>query len=181
MSGMPSHDLSNWLSKADAAARLQISERTLDRRCDAGTGPERRNRPRVGLKPEPVFNPEDIERLAATPVHVLPPEFGRAPSVPAILDREYAIAVRPPDAFSLALERIAGAMEAKAAPQALYLTLPEARVYSGLSLALLRRVVREGKLPSIRDGSTKVRRADLDDFDSASPIRQPLAKSAKAG
>jgi len=179
---MPSPDLSNWLTKAEAATHLQISERTLDRRCDAGTGPERRERPRPGLKPEPVFNPDDVARLAAPKAHVMPPaDFGIEPAtLPAPARKHESQIARQPapnDVLSLVLDRIAGAMEAKMQPPALYLTLPEARAYSGLSLALLRRHVKQGKLPSILDGATKVRRVDLDNFVNTSPNRQVLAKS----
>ena len=46
-------DLSTWLTNPEAAARMGISERTLDRRCAAGEGPERRNRPRPAAPADP--------------------------------------------------------------------------------------------------------------------------------
>jgi hypothetical protein len=102
-----------------------------------------------------------------------------APNLPAILP---AIAEEPQRLFSL-LERFIAAVESHPAPQppALYLTLAAAREYSGLSLALLRRLVHSGELPSIRDGALKVRRVDLDNFASSSTKRQGLAGVAASG
>jgi hypothetical protein len=57
-------DLAHWLSKPDAAARLGISERTLDRLAGPDA-PERRERPRPGRRPEPCYNPDDVDRLVA--------------------------------------------------------------------------------------------------------------------
>jgi excisionase family DNA binding protein len=151
-------DLSTWLTKPDAAARLAVCERTLDRMCDRGEGPERRNRPRKGLKPEVVYNPADIDRLAAIPPHVMPPQ-------------NTSVATRPPapsaDVLTLVLDRIAGAVENRLStplpsPVPLYLTLPQASAYTGLSMAFLRRLIRDGNLPALRDRSLKVRRLDLD-------------------
>src|SRR5581483_1695084 len=50
------------LSKSEAAQRLGISERTLDR---MDPGPECRMRPRKGKRPEPVFHPQDVDALVA--------------------------------------------------------------------------------------------------------------------
>lgn len=57
------NDLSTWPTKPEAAARLGISERSLERLVEQGKPPERRMRQRPGKRPEPVFNPEEVEML----------------------------------------------------------------------------------------------------------------------
>ena len=47
-------------------------------------------------------------------------------------------------------------------PLPAWVTLEQASELSGLSVGLLRRLSREGKLKSIRDVRTKVRRADVE-------------------
>jgi excisionase family DNA binding protein len=153
-------DLSGWITKPDAARSLGISERTLDRRCDAGEGPERRERSRTGMKPEPVFNPDDVERLAAPRAHVMPAQSAALSPLPIPTSA---------DALSMVLDRIAAAVEnrlgeARPEPLALYLDLRQASDYTGLSLAFLRRLIADGKLPAVRDRAIKVARRDLDNL-----------------
>ena len=50
------------------------------------------------------------------------------------------------------------------APVPQWITIREASAYSGLSIALLRRLVTTKKLPSLKDGAVKVRRNDLDNL-----------------
>lgn len=180
-------DLSAWMTKAEAAAILGCSERTLDRLAAAGMGPERRLRPRQGAKPEPVYNPADVERLApaAAPAVVFgPPDphhflRGGAPPLPA---------TRP--TANAGVELLVSAMQTLAdrvgprRPMAAFLTIKEASAYSGLSQAFLRRLVRSGTLPAVLDGAIKVRRADLDNlanFDTISPMSKlPESGSGRA-
>jgi len=58
-------DFPGWLSEAEAARRLGMSTRTLLRKVEEGAGPERRLRQRPGKKPQPVYNPRDVELMAA--------------------------------------------------------------------------------------------------------------------
>ena len=65
-----------------------------------------------------------------------------------------------------ALERMAELI--RRAPRAsppLWMTLAEASEYSGLTQALLERLIEAGKLHAIRDRATKVKRAELDFLD----------------
>ena len=52
----------------------------------------------------------------------------------------------------------------------LWLTLPEAADYTGLSETFLRRLVCHGKLASVRDRARKVRRTDLDSLDAVATL-----------
>jgi len=74
--------LETWLTEEEAAARLGISERTLRRKTAAGEGPEKRERQRAGLRPESVYNPDDVARLAAPAQPVFAPGSAIAPRTP---------------------------------------------------------------------------------------------------
>jgi hypothetical protein len=62
-------DLSGWLTEPETAQRLGVSERTLREWVAKGKAPERRlrRRPGKGKKPEAVYNPEDVDYMAALP------------------------------------------------------------------------------------------------------------------
>jgi hypothetical protein len=169
-----STDLSTWLSKPEAAARLGISERTLERMVLAGTGPEQRNRPRPGKRPEAVFNPEDVQTFAQAPAVIaaasplmpkgVPPSAGHGQEIPpalaalmSVFERMLEMAQRP-------------RLDAPQETSALWLNLAQARAYSGLSIALLRRLIDSGRLPAIQDGAIKVRRNDLDNIDNVAEL-----------
>lgn len=55
----------DWLTEPEAAKRLGMSTRTLRRKVEDGTAPERRKRMRPGKPPEAVYNPRDVELMAA--------------------------------------------------------------------------------------------------------------------
>jgi excisionase family DNA binding protein len=170
---MASPDLSTWLTKADAAARLGLSERTLDRLVAAGKGPECRDRRRPGKRPEPVYNPRDLDVLAgaaaarpaviaaASPIGQPQLDVQRAIDAEGIMWGEIP---RPLGVVLRVIEQLAQITRhpepAAASPP--WLTMREAAKYSGLSESLLRRLARSGELFSVRDGARKVRRHDLD-------------------
>ena len=84
----PQTDLSAWPSKAQAAERLGIGERTLDRMIARKHCIEMRMRPRAdGRKPEVVCNPEDVQRVISERYPQLGPELG-----PAVLRAKAALA-----------------------------------------------------------------------------------------
>lgn len=168
-------DLSGWMTKAEAAARLGCSERTMDRLTATGAGPERRLRPRQGAKPEPVYNPEDVERLAPSVSPAVVPYGsvnGHAPQLSSPAETGFALLVS-------AMQTLADRVGPRR-PLAAFLTIKEASAYSGLSQAFLRRLVRAGGLPSVRDGALKVRRVDLDNLANTDTI-SPMAKLAESG
>jgi len=166
-------DLATWLDKPSAAARLGISERTLDRLVEKGR-PERRMRPRPNTKPEPVYNPDDIEAMAASanPPVAMPPgqtiatTHGTGNAGGLVLASQFA------EQF---FEKLASATQpqpqqpVRPVPRP-WMTIQEASDYSGLSKACLRRLVKEGTLNGILDRSTKVRKVDLDNLDSVATL-----------
>lgn len=79
-----------------------------------------------------------------------------------------ALALRAPQLVrsgsSNTLEDLLRALFAPSAPLSLYVTLRDASTISGLTVPLLRRLVKAKLLPSIQDRCTKVLRADLDNL-----------------
>lgn len=68
-------DLSDWYPEPEAAQLLGVSVKTLGRMAVDGKGPERRQRPRPGRKPEWVYNRQDVDAAVAAknPPRVMPP------------------------------------------------------------------------------------------------------------
>ena len=80
--------LDDWFTKSQAAAFLQVSEKTIERLARKGEI-RRETRKRPGVRPSPVYSPEDLDRVknAQTPqVAVLPPQ-AEAGGVPALVPR----------------------------------------------------------------------------------------------
>lgn len=173
-------DFSHWLPQSEAARRLGISERTLERRLEAkaADAPEMQWRPRPGRKPEKVYNPRDIERLTARMAKTIP---AGSPLLPAPGAPAHS-AMIPADAMARFLDGFTAILVNRLTPPEppkQWLSMAEAAKYVGLSEALLRRLVRAGRLPYVRDGNSwKVSKAHLDNLDaisSVSELRQATA------
>ena len=175
--------LEHWLTLAETASRLQRSEKTILRMCAAGEL-QRRDRPRPGKKPETVIHPADVDRLeqAMRAPHVMPAVGSNggaastalapiAPTALAELPHTTGVAIRTET--PMPIDRLLASLSRASAPPPLWLTIAEASEYSGLSQSLLRRLIANGRLPSIRDRAVKVRRADLDTLDPAGKGAQP--------
>jgi excisionase family DNA binding protein len=156
-------NLSDWPSETEAARQLGVSWRTLIRRCEAGEL-ERQMRPRPGKKPEPVINPRDVERLLAKKPMVM-----RSDMVPSPAPGQETAVV---PVFAAVLDRLAGVLEkfapaARRAPASDWMTPAEAGRYVGLSEGLIRRLIRTGKLPFLREKrGFVVARVHLDNLDA---------------
>ena len=85
---MDNNLLDDWFTKSQAAAVLQVSEKTVERMAHKGEI-RRETRKRPGLRPLPVYSPEDLDRVKAAQVPqmaVLPPQ-AEAGGVPALAPR----------------------------------------------------------------------------------------------
>ena len=166
-------DLTSWLTKSAAAARLSISERTLDRITSEGKPRNAAYGPDLAKSEEPVYRPEDVEALerAASP----PMVFGPGDSIPGLdlpaLRSEIPPALRAVLDLVGQLAAIAGKPAEQAQPPRLFLTIRQARDYTGLSDRFLRRLIHSGELPALKDGCCwKLRRLDLDNLASVSQL-----------
>jgi hypothetical protein len=171
----PNHyqvDLSLWPSKAQAAEALNISERTLDRRLIACKRIETRMRPRSdGRKPEVVCNPEDVRALFAERKGAVVMPARTAVSFPPQLPAYAGLNVQ--ELARTVQSVMAIAMPAKVDTSKLWLTLKEASAYSGLSMALLQRLARDGAVQAVKDNGWKFRRYGLDSLDDKKLLTRP--------
>jgi hypothetical protein len=169
---MPSADLSDWLTRSEAARALGVNEHTLRRMTERGEGPERRDRPRPGRKPEPLYNPDDVDRLVAakTPARVMATEaLATTPDGQLTPGAQQLLAILERMAASLAQRPEPRALAAPEADRGPWTTLKAASAQSGLSARLLRRLVAAGELPAIRDRAIKVRLGDVSNLSTALP------------
>ena len=148
--------LDDWFTKSQAAAFLQVSEKTIERLARKGEI-RRETRKRPGVRPSPVYSPEDLDRVknAQTPqVAVLPPQ-AEAGGVPALIPPR----VQLPSFLQSLLSGADVPLRDK-----LFLTVKEAVRFSGLPESTIRRLLRSGKLPGIKVGGWRIRRADLEEL-----------------
>lgn len=148
-------NLTDWLTKQEAATALGVSFRTLDKFvADGKLQSSKRNQP--GKPPATVYHPGDVEQIRKErqpPAHTLP-------AVRATLREAVAeTAQKPPlDGF------LAWLREGHAPPlPKLFLTIKEASHLSGLTQTYLRWAIHKEILPVIRDGRRlRIRRKDVE-------------------
>jgi Helix-turn-helix domain len=128
-------DYGGWLTKQEIMKELGLSERTLERMLQRDEI-KRAHRRVPGRKPITVISPEDIARLRA---EVVQPEPVPAPE-------ERALAVRQRSGMEL-LALLRNTAPVPALP--LFLSVKEASEFSGLSQALIRRLITQKKLKKV--------------------------------
>jgi helix-turn-helix protein len=141
----------DWIPKGEAAKKLGIGIRTLERRIqEQGLRVAHRRIP--NRKPLAVLHPEDVASLEA---EMLPPTPGPAQH------EGNEIALR--SVSRTALEVVALLRMAQTAPPLpLFLDLKAAAVYSGLPRSYLRELIQGGKLKAVQRGGWRVSRLALD-------------------
>ena len=165
----------DWLTKENAAAALNVSTKTLERMAARKLIESRDYKRPEGGAVRKIYHPADVARMRkklqpdAAPF-VLPAEPAASPP---------ARAAQPPAAGSLtrALETTLAAQIANAAQiiaravaspdfWPIFLTRRQAADYSGLPRTLIMRAILAGDLPAIKTGrGWRIRRVDLEDFD----------------
>jgi excisionase family DNA binding protein len=145
-------NLDLWLTKSAVAARLGVSEKTVERLAQRGQL-HRKTRRIPGRRNTPVYSPDDVNKIQE--------ENLRAPTGPGPL----ALAVRNLAAIEQRVD-VASRVSSKPAtlPPALnsFLTVDEAAEYLNCSPTFIRRAIKEGHLPAIKDGCTRIRWRDLE-------------------
>ena len=105
----------------------------------------RETRKRPGVRPSPVYSPEDLDRVKAAQVPqvvVMPPQ-AEAGGVPALAPR----ALELPSFLQSLVSGADVPLRDK-----LFLTVKEAVRFSGLPKSTIRRLLRSGKLPRLQSG-----------------------------
>lgn len=164
-----------WITKAQAAAILQVDERTIERRARAG---------RINAKARPGFPTlylaADVEMLTQTGSHevrtgLLTPDptgngngHGAVASLrrPAPLTEAWFVDVLQALRGALTHAPIGptGPTAGPTGPTTLFLTIPEAAAYAGLPATDIRRACEGGELPARKTGrgGWRIRRKDLE-------------------
>jgi excisionase family DNA binding protein len=163
-------DYSTWLTKAQAAKRLGVSTKTIENLGVSKIANHIWTRP-TGGPPIRVYATEDVERLGRARAEAGAPRYtitGPAPAATGLVVGAAQPAV-PPAADSAALMRLESFLETiskkvttKSSSEKVFLTIPEAAEFAGLSESYIRRGCRDGSLPAIRDGHIwRIRRTTL--------------------
>jgi excisionase family DNA binding protein len=170
-------DLSDWMTKQQAADVIGVSTKAIERFAKAGRL-EQRSRPQAHGPNVAVYFPDDVAALArerqpaATPF-VVPavPDPPRSNARPA---GSAALTVSPPSTagddpvralFAAAMRAVLSqTSETSAMSATLYVTVKEAAGILGLPQADVRRLIRDGDLPHrlTGRGGIRIRRRDLE-------------------
>ena len=152
---MPDHLLDDWLIKTQAAAFLKVSEKTIERLATKGDL-RRATRKRPGVRPLPVYDPDDLQKIKDSQVaSVEIISQAEAPQRPALVPRvdllpSFLQTLFPSD---LPLR------------DKLFLTIKEAARFAGLPQATIRRLIRAAKIPAVKAGGWRIKRSDLENLD----------------
>jgi hypothetical protein len=176
------NDYATWRTKGEAAAAIGVATKTIERLAASGKLQQASRRSTRGGANEVVYHPDDVARLAQErqpgplAAFVVPgstvPDHGNGHDTR--LNRgpqQSALAIATPSVppgddvlrlvFAAALRAVS---ETSQTSQALFLTIAEASVVSGLPQADLRRLCYEGDLPHRMTGrgGIRIRRKDLE-------------------
>ena len=165
-------DYSGWYTKQQAAEAIGVTTKTVERMAQDGQLQQARRRGTASGQKIAVYHPGDVDRIASARRPGLSPFVLPAGSdVPTNGKHHHApgaLAIAPPasigsgeellHAFAAALRT----MSETSQTLTLFVTLPEAAEYSGLSQACLRRKIASGTLKAERDRGWKIRRKDLE-------------------
>ena len=147
--------LDDWCTKAQAAATLQVSEKTIERLATKGDI-RRATRKRPGIRPLPVYDPGDLQKIKDSQIpHVEIITQAEARSVPALTPRL--------DLPSILQSLVNGAdvpLRDK-----LFFSVKEAARYSGLPQSTIRRLIHASKIPAVKAGGWRIKRSDLEQLD----------------
>ena len=152
---MPDDPLKDWLTKTEAAAFLRVSEKTVERLATKGDV-RRTTRKRHGVRPLPVYNPDDLQKVKdsqTAQVQVVPQaEAGQTQALAPRVD------------LPSFLQSLVNGADVPLRDK-LFLSVKEATRFSGLPESTIRRLLRSGKLPGVKTGGWRIKRSDLEQVD----------------
>ena len=154
---MPGDLLDDWLTKTEAAAFLRVSEKTIERLATKGDV-RRATRKRVGVRPLPVYDPRDLEKVKDSQTVQV--------EVVAPADAGQSQALVPRVDLPSFLQTLFPATDDMPLRDKLFLNIKEAARYSGLPQSTIRRLIHAGKLPGVKVGGWRIKRSDLEQLDS---------------
>ena len=159
-------DYSTWYTKQQAAEIIGVSTKTVEQFAKDGQIQQARwKRPTGGPKVS-VYAPEDVDRVVGKrangtayvmPQSAYPPANGDMTSTAVV---KHAHRGGNVDGAAL-LQAVLQAVQRGSETEKLFLTIPEASRFTGLTEGLLRRQCQAGTLAAIKDGGWKIRRTAL--------------------
>ena len=150
--------IDDWFTKSQAAAFLQLSEKTVERLAAKGQI-HRASRKRPGVRPQRVYDPDDLQKIKDSQIPRVeivsqaeapqqqPALVPRADLLPSLLQNLF-----PPSDFLPLRDK-------------LFLTLKEAARFAGLPQATIRRLIHSAALPAVKAGGWRIKRSDLEQLD----------------
>jgi excisionase family DNA binding protein len=155
-------DYSTWLTKQQAADAIGVSAKGVERLAKARKLQQFLWRRPSGGQPIKVYAPDDVERLA----HQKQPEKEFLVPPAAGNDGELAPVGKSMNAQAFLAALIATIQQAAETQsrhvETLFLTIPEAAQYTGLTQAFIRRQCQSGELHAIKDSGWKIHRTRLE-------------------
>ena len=137
--------LDDWFTKTQAAGFLKVSEKTVERLATKGTV-RRATRKRPGVRPSPVYCPDDLERVKAAQTAqmiVMPPQEADP--------GELAVPASRAGELSVFLQSLITAATVPLRDK-LFLNIKEAARFAGLPKATIRRLIHAAKNPRRQSG-----------------------------
>lgn len=166
-------DYATWLTKQQAATALGVSPKQVERLANAGKLQAFLWKRPSGGQRLVVYAPDDVARVAhenrPSQPYVVPPtatpENGNGHAMQRQTDRQDR-QTDPAVASNSALLQAISVMsqhmsEQSEQSQTLFLTIPAAAKFTGLSEAYIRRACQERRLEALKDGGWKIRRTAL--------------------
>lgn len=151
-------DYSAWYTKQEASSAIGVSTKTIEQYAKDGTIAQGMYKRPTGGPLLAVFSREDVDRIAAERKQPLVTAL-RPFVMPPAGENGHALA-GPVDGAAI-LQAMLAVQKASQTSEKLFLTIPEAAEFSGLSEAYIRRGCREQTIAAIRDGGWKIKRAAL--------------------
>ena len=154
---MDNTKLDDWFTKSQAAAFLQLSEKTIERLAAKGDL-RRATRKRSGIRPLPVYDPADLQQIKdlQTPHVEIVTQADPQQQQPALVPRS--------DLLSSLLQNLFPSDSPLR--DKLFLTIKEAGRFSGLPQATIRRLIHSAALPAVKVGGWRIKRSDLEQIDA---------------
>ena len=150
--------IDNWFTKSQAAAFLQMSEKTVERLAAKGDI-RRATRKRPGVRPLPVYDPDNLQQIkdSQIPRVEVVPQAEAPQQQPALVPRA--------DLLPLLLQTLFPSDLPDLPRDKLFLTIKEAARFAGLPQATIRRLIHAAAIPAVKAGGWRIKRSDLEQLD----------------
>ena len=149
--------LDDWCTKSQAAAILQVSEKTIERLATKGDI-RRATRKRPGIRPLPVYDPDDLQKIKET--HIPRVEIITQADAP-----QQQPALVPRLDLPSFLQSFGTGADVPLRDK-LFFSVKEAARFAGLPQATIRRLIHASKIPAFKAGGWRIKRSDLEQLDS---------------